>query len=425
MTKALRNKLLAFFMILTLVAALLPFTTANAAYNLVWSDEFNGSSIDGNNWTFETGTGSGGWGNNELEYYTNRSENARIENGNLVIEARKENYGGMGYTSARMKTQGKKSFKYGKIEARMKLPNGQGLWPAFWTLGTDINNVGWPKSGEIDIMEHVNSDGNTNGFIHWDAGGQADYGGASMGLDVTQYHVYSIEWTPSAIKWLVDGVQFREANILNSINSTEEFHKEHFLLLNMAVGGNWPGSPNSSTPFPAKMYVDYVRVYQDGGTTPTPTPTSTPPPSSGSIVSGGTYKLINTNSGKALDVAGAGTAPGTNVQIWSDNGTGAQKWTLYQNADGSYKLINVNSALALDVSGAGTANGTNVQAWTDLGNGAQKWNITKNADGSYKLINVNSGKALDVSASGTTDGTNVQIWNDNGTGAQKWNIIKL
>jgi len=410
------RRLYVLLLVLALVVTLLPVNDANAAYNLVWSDEFNGTSIDQNNWTFEIGTGSGGWGNNELEYYTSRPENARIESGNLVIEARKESYGGMNYTSARLKTQGKRSFKYGRIEARIKLPQGQGLWPAFWTLGTDINTVSWPRSGEIDIMEHVNTENRTHGFIHWDSnGGHASYGGPSHSIDVTQYHVYSIEWTSSAIKWFIDGVQFWEANIANSINSTEEFHKNHFLLLNMAVGGNWPGAPNASTPFPAKMFVDYVRVYQDNA----------PPPPPGEIVSGGTYKLINVNSNKALDVSGAGTTPGTNVQIWTDNGSGAQKWTIYRNADGSYKLINVNSALALDVASAGTANGTNVQVWTDNGTGAQKWNIIQNADGSYKLINVNSGKALDVASSGTADGTNVQIYTDNGGGAQKWRLVRL
>ncbi|TYP79167.1 RICIN domain-containing protein [Paenibacillus methanolicus] len=409
------KRLYAFALVIALLVSLLPITKANAAYNLAWSDEFNGTSIDQNNWSFEIGNGSGGWGNNELEYYTNRPENARVESGNLVIEARKENYGGMGYTSARLKSQGKKSFKYGRIEARIKMPKGQGLWPAFWTLGSDIGTVGWPKSGEIDIMEHVNNENNTHGYIHWDVNGHAQYGGASHAVDVTQYHVYSVEWTSSAIKWFIDGVQFKEANIANNVNSTEEFHKDHFLLLNMAVGGNWPGSPDGATAFPAKMYVDYVRVYQDG---------ATPPPASG-IVNGGTYKLINVNSGKALDVASAGTAPGTNVQIWSDNGSGAQKWTLYQNADGSYKLINVNSAHALDVAGSGTGDGTNVQVWNDLGNGAQKWNLIKNADGSYKLINVNNGKALDVSGSGTADGVNVQIWTDNGSGAQKWSLVKV
>ncbi|REJ17019.1 MAG: 1,3--beta-D-glucan 3-glucanohydrolase [Paenibacillaceae bacterium] len=410
-----REKWLVLLLMTALMAMLLPVPKAEAAYQLVWSDEFNGPSINTNYWTFEIGTGSNGWGNNELQYYTSRPENARIENGNLVIEARRESYGGMNYTSARLKTQGKVNFKYGRIEARIKLPKGQGLWPAFWTLGEDITTVGWPRSGEIDIMEHVNNEDVTHGYMHWDAGGHASYGGSSFAFDVTQYHVYSIEWTPSYIKWFVDGVQFWEANIQNNINSTEEFHKPHFLLLNMAVGGNWPGSPDASTPFPAKMYVDYVRVYQDvGGSNP-----------SDDIVSGGTYKLINVNSGKALDVAGAGTTPGTNVQIWTDNGTGAQRWTIYRNADGTYKLINTNSVLALDVAGAGTADGTNVQVATDTGHAAQKWNIIKNPDGTYKLINPNSGKALDVASAGTADGTNVQIWTDNGTGAQKWQLIRL
>lgn len=400
-------------LVAALIVTLLPAPSANAAYSLVWSDEFNGTSINTNNWTFEIGTGSNGWGNNELQYYTNRPENARIENGNLVIEARQESYGGRNYTSARLKTQGKQTFKYGKIEARIKMPKGQGIWPAFWTLGSDITTVGWPRSGEIDIMEHVNNENNTYGYIHWFNNGNVSYGGASHTIDVTDYHVYSIEWTPSSIKWFVDGIQFREANIANNINGTGAFHKEHFLLLNMAIGGNWPGSPNSSTAFPAKMYVDYVRVYQDIAA-----------PSPG-IVSGGTYKLINPNSGKALDVASAGTAPGTNVQLWTDNGTTAQLWTTYRNANGTYKLVNVNSGLALDVAGAGTADGTNVNVWTDNGSGAQTWNIVQNADGTYKLVNPNSGKALDVASTGTANGTNVQIWNDNGSAAQKWNLVRV
>jgi endoglucanase Acf2 len=147
------------------------------------------------------------------------------------------------------------------------------------------------------------------------------------------------------------------------------------------------------------------------------------PPSG--IVSGKTYKLINPNSGKALDVSNSGTADGTNVQIWTDNASGAQKWTATQNGDGTYKLVNPNSGKALDVNGSGTANGTNVQIWTDNGSGAQKWQITQNTDGTYKLINPNSGKALDISSSGTADGTNVQIWTDNGSAAQKWQFVEV
>lgn len=265
-----------------MVSSFIPTVTAKAdtGWNLAWSDEFNGTSINTSNWKYETG--GDGWGNNELEYYTNRSENARIENGNLVIEARKENYNGMNYTSARLKSQGLKNWTYGKVEARMKLPAGQGIWPAFWMLGENISQVSWPKCGEIDIMEHINNESAIHGTIHWDSTGNnthAQYGAASPNIDVTQYHVYSIEWDASSIKWFVDGTQYLEANIANNINGTEEFHKPFFILFNLAIGGNWPGNPDGSTPFPAKMYVDYVRVYQHGDNNPTPAPTAPAVPS--------------------------------------------------------------------------------------------------------------------------------------------------
>jgi beta-glucanase (GH16 family) len=257
---------LSILMIFSLIVMMIPVSDVNASntWNMVWSDEFNGSSLDASNWVCETGTGSGGWGNNELEYYTNRSDNVRVQDGSLIIEAKKENYGGMGYTSARIKTQGLREFTYGKVEARIKLPTGQGIWPAFWMLGSNIPQVSWPKCGEIDIMEHINNEAVIHGTIHWFADQYAYYGGASQSLDVTQYHVYSIEWDASSIKWFIDGNQYWEANIKDNINGTEEFHKPFFILLNMAVGGNWPGSPDAATQFPAKMYVDYVRVYQNG-----------------------------------------------------------------------------------------------------------------------------------------------------------------
>ncbi|GAB4200127.1 MAG: hypothetical protein OHK0022_20980 [Roseiflexaceae bacterium] len=273
--------LLVLLALVAVQAALLAPAPAQAqSWNLVWSDEFNGTSVSSSNWTFETG--GGGWGNNELQYYTN-GQNASVANGILTITARKESggfncwYGTCQYTSTRMITKGKREFQYGRIEARMALPSGQGTWPAFWMLGANFSSVGWPKCGEIDVMEHVNTENRTHGTIHWDANGYANYGGPSGALDVTQYHVYAVEWNSSAIKWFVDGVQFWEANIQNSVNSTEEFHKPFFLLLNLAIGGNWPGSPNSSTAFPATMRVDYVRVYQQGtATNPTPVPTTPP-----------------------------------------------------------------------------------------------------------------------------------------------------
>ena len=231
-------------------------------WQLVWQDEFNGSI--GGDWVFETGTGSGGWGNNELQYY--RRENATVENGNLVITARRENFGGQSYTSARMKTQGRKSFRYGKIEARMALPTGSGLWPAFWMLGTNITSVGWPACGEIDIMEHVNSNNVVHGTIHWqdNNGNYANYGGFTP-TNINAYHTYAVEWTDRYIRWFVDGQQYHEVNIANGVNGTQEFHNNFFILLNLAVGGNWPGFNVDNGRLPARMLVDYVRVYQGSG----------------------------------------------------------------------------------------------------------------------------------------------------------------
>jgi len=200
-------------------------------------------------------------GNNELEYYTPRTVNAVIDSGNLLIIARKERYSGSDYTSARLKTQGLRSFTYGRVEARIKLPVGQGLWPAFWMLGTSISQVSWPRCGEIDIMEHVSNVPLVYGTMHWDNNGHSQYGG-NVACDVKEYHVYSVEWTADAITWFVDGAQYCVGDIANNINSTNEFHAPFFIILNLAVGGGWPGIPDSTTPFPDTMFVDYVRVYQ-------------------------------------------------------------------------------------------------------------------------------------------------------------------
>ncbi|WP_375437452.1 carbohydrate-binding protein [uncultured Hymenobacter sp.] len=244
-------------------------------YQLVWADEFNGSISP--DWQFETG--GGGWGNNEKQYY--QAANASVANGNLLITARKQTVGGMPYTSARMITKGRKEFTYGRMEARMKLPLGQGLWPAFWMLGGNISTVSWPACGEIDVMEHINSENKTYGTPHWDSNGHAEYGG-SIVTTPQDYHVYSVEWDASAIRWFVDGTQFHMMSILNNAGSTEEFHRPFFLLLNLAVAGNWPGQTVDESKLPATMYVDYVRVYQKTGTT-TPTTTQIQAESYGSM----------------------------------------------------------------------------------------------------------------------------------------------
>jgi beta-glucanase (GH16 family) len=229
-------------------------------YQLVWSDEFT-TSI-GPDWVFETG--GGGWGNNEKQFY--QQQNATVSNGNLVITAKKESVGGMPYTSARMITRGKKSWTYGKIEARLKTPKGQGLWPAFWMLGDAIGDptIGWPKCGEIDIMEQINNDATTLGTPHWDNNGWV-YQPGTTGCSINEYHIYSVTWDASSIKWFVDGVQFHQLSILNNVNSTDEFHKPFFILLNIAVGGNLPGQTIDDSRIPAQMLVDYVRVYQATG----------------------------------------------------------------------------------------------------------------------------------------------------------------
>ena len=257
------KKLLQF--IAVVVVGLLTHPANGQNWQLVWQDEFNGGISP--DWVFETG--SGGWGNNELQFY--RRENASVENGNLVITARREDFGGQRYTSARMKTQGKKSFRYGKIEARIALPSGSGFWPAFWMLGNDITSVGWPACGEIDIMEHINTEDKTYGTVHWqdNNGNYAQYGG-NLPTNVNGFHTYTIEWNDQAIKWFFDGRQFHEVNIANGINGTSEFQNEFFLLLNLAIGGNWPGFNIDEGRLPAQMRVDYVRVYRNGGTPPPP-----------------------------------------------------------------------------------------------------------------------------------------------------------
>lgn len=239
-------------------------------YILIWSDEFDGISLNTNVWTRETG--GNGWGNNEWQYYTDRTDNSFLQDGLLHIVAKEESYGGKDYTSARLITKDKKYYKYGKIEARLKLPFGQGIWPAFWTLGQSISSVGWPACGEIDIMEMVGGSGRENtihGTAHWDDNGHKQYGQSytlSSGTFSDDFHIFSIEWTPTFIKWYVDGILYNTMNTTPAYLS--ELQEEHFILLNVAVGGNWPGYPDSTTQFPQEMLIDYVRVYADESKVP-------------------------------------------------------------------------------------------------------------------------------------------------------------
>lgn len=231
------------------------------SWKLVWSDEFDGATINSSNWTFEIGNGNSGWGNNELQYYTNRPENARIENGKLLITALKESYGGRSYTSARMKTQGKKVFKYGRIEALIKIPMGSGSWPAFWMLGENITSVSWPKCGEIDIMEHANNNSYISGAAHWNNNGHVQYS-LTTTFDVSQYNLFAIEWSSSQIRWFINFKPYMTMNIANGINNTDAFHNPFFILLNFAIGGNFTVGAPITMNFPSVMEVDYVRAYE-------------------------------------------------------------------------------------------------------------------------------------------------------------------
>ena len=253
---------------------------ARGAWQLVWSDEFaqpDGSSPDPSKWGYDIGNGSGGWGNNQLEYDTSRTNNVRIQGGQLVIQANQESYMGFNYTSTRMKTKGKWSWTYGRIEASIKIPRGQGIWPAFWMLGGNIDSVGWPTCGEIDIMENIgktSDQGTDHGTIHGpqtnSCGGDYNCGGGVGGTYTLpggaaladDFHIYAVEWTTNQITWYLDSTPFFTATPAKlPSGGTWVFTAPQFIILNVAVGGNWPGNPDGTTVFPQQMLVDYVHVY--------------------------------------------------------------------------------------------------------------------------------------------------------------------
>jgi beta-glucanase (GH16 family) len=244
--------------------------TVSGARKLIWSDEFNKAGLpDSTKWGYEVG--GNGWGNNERQFYTSRRpENARVQNGKLIIEARKEAYQGRDYTSARLLTRGKGEWKHGRIEALAKLPKGVGTWPAVWMLGSDVAKVGWPKGGEIDIMEHVGFDeGVVHGTIHSEAYNhvkKTEKGGAiTIKNATTDFHLYAIEWTADRIDFFVDDQKYYtvEKSVLGGSESQWPFEQPFYLILNVAVGGNWGGQKGvDETIWPQRMEVDYVRVYQ-------------------------------------------------------------------------------------------------------------------------------------------------------------------
>jgi len=275
----------AFFMFAIIsVATLLVAADVSAAetpYQLVWSDEFNGTELNRENWT--PMVGGGGWGNNEYQYYRDNEENIKVSNGTLQITARitedENSESGYIYTSGRLTSTGKQNFKYGKFEARIKIPAVSGLWPAFWAMGDD-EPQGWPMCGEIDILETWNTAQLAQGAFHWNKGPQYVWpdthkytyksiyqGGVGFEkFDKTQFHTYGVEWTAEGIKWYIDDIVYFNLNTESDPEKADELAHHYYMLLNMAVGGNLTGgAPVDESQFPATMYVDWVRVYQQKG----------------------------------------------------------------------------------------------------------------------------------------------------------------
>ncbi|MHB9861441.1 RICIN domain-containing protein [Streptomyces sp. YIM S03343] len=375
---------------------------ATAAAAVAFSDNFDGaagSAVDSSKWQIETGDNVN---NHERQYYTSGNKNAALDGqGHLVITARKENpsnyqcwYGTCQYTSARLNTSGKFNAQYGHVEARMKIPRGQGMWPAFWMLGTPVN---WPDSGEIDVMENVGYEPSTvHGTIHGPGYSGSGGIGAAYSLSNGQafadaFHTFAVDWAPDSITWSVDGNVYQRRTPADLGGKTWVFNKPFFLILNLAVGGYWPGDPDGSTSFPQQLVVDSVSV------------------TTGSTSTGAAIKGL---AGKCVDVAGANSANGTAVQLYDCNGTAAQQWTV--GSDGTIRAL----GKCLDVTGNGTADGTTVQLWDCTGGPNQKWAVS----GANDIVNPQADKCLDVTGNNSANGTRLQIWTCTGGANQKWTV---
>ncbi|MFD5038120.1 ricin-type beta-trefoil lectin domain protein [Streptomyces sp. NPDC058377] len=391
-------------------APVTPPAAAAAAAAVTFSDDFDGpagSAVNGSKWQIETGDNVN---NHERQYYTAGNNNAALDGqGNLVITARKDNpgnyqcwYGRCEYTSARLNTAGKFTTTYGRVEARMKIPRGQGIWPAFWMLGNDIGQVGWPNSGEIDIMENVGFEpGTVHGTLH--GPGYSGSGGIGAGYSLPggqafadAFHTFAVDWSPNSITWTVDGNVYQRRTPADLGGRQWVFDKPFFVILNLAVGGYWPGDPDASTSFPQQLLVDYVRVSSDSGQP------------------GGGAGPITGLAGKCVDVAAGSAANGTAVQLYDCNGTAAQQWTV--GGDGTIRAL----GKCLDVASGGTANGTQVQLWDCNGSAAQQWATPAARD----IVNPQADKCLDVSGGSSANGSRLQIWTCTGAANQKWTVTR-
>lgn len=358
-------------------------TTPRAVtYTLIWSDEFDGTGVDGSKWNIDNGNPGV---NNEKEFY--QADNATVTGGNLVITARQQSVGGQPYTSAKLETYGKFSTTYGRIEARIKLPMVQGTWPAFWMLGNSINQgTPWPDCGEIDIMEHVNTTNTILGTMHWNGGsGHVQYG-SSTTTTPGDYHVYAVEWDAQSIRWYVDGTLYVTGNIANNINNTGAFHNPFYIILNLAIGGDLPGNTIDNGSLPTTMMVDYVRVYSMNSAGPPVGQTITLKGNNGLYVSGEDglkamncnrttaqaweqFLVVDAGNGKvALQSMGQYVSSENGVNPITCNRTSFSGWEEFNwinNSDGTISLQGNNGDFVSSENGTQsmTCNRTSAQGW--------------------------------------------------------------
>ena len=399
------------------------------SWTLVWSDEFNASAgtyPDASKWTYDLG--NSGFGNPEIENYCQPGSNTapcvasqpnayQDGSGNLVIQARRDSSGN--WTSARLKTQGLYQFQYGKVEARMKLPVGDGLWPAFWMLGANINQVGWPQTGEQDIMEWVQSytptttSSTTHGPGYSGANGiGARYTFPNGGrIDDGSYHTYGVVWSPNLLQYYRDD----PSNVFLTLSPSTipagtqwVYNNPFFILLNLAIGsGGFPGPTDSSTPATANVLVDYVRVYQQSGTASL----------------NGTHTLTPQNAtGLRLDDQSAGTANGNPIDVYTANSSGAQAWSFSNNGVNPSGDYNLATEGAFCATASGTASGSAVNLQPCNGSPGQAWNIVTSGGLSVLHPASNTGLCLDVRGDGTSPGTLTQALTCSGGNNEQWAI---
>jgi len=390
-----------------------------AGYVLSWSDEFNqgaGHSPSSANWNFDLGN-NGGWGNNELETYVSDtahcsivSDSSATDGQALKITATNTN----GYQSARINSVGKETPTYGYFEARIKHPGGKGLWPAWWMLGTNINQVGWPACGEMDIFEIFGGNANTEmASYHMGASWPGITWTATAGTSTNTYHTYGMLWNSSGVTNYIDGNQFE---FHSSGSPGWSFNHPEYFLINMAIGGGPPGNPDGSTPFPSSLYVDYVRVYEPGSTTSSSSSTSS---SSGGTLTAGVHTLApQCATGSRLDDSASGTTNGNKIQIWASSGGANQNWNFASVGTNVWNAATLG-AFCLDANTGGV--GTATRLWSCNGGNAQKW--TSVASGSnYVFKNGVNSNCLDVVGAGNANGTVVDSYTCNSSSAQAWAV---